>query len=45
MNVSTVFRGEEQVFSLQDVYHVPDLTDNFVAVSAMTRIGRVIAAF
>ena len=45
VNITSTFNGSEQAFSLQNVYHVPDLTDNFVSVSAMTRVGKLIAIF
>ena len=45
VGMSTVFHSVQQTFSLQNVYHVPDLTDNFISVSAMTRVGKLIAVF
>ncbi len=45
VDVSTTHDGNVCEFSLQNVYHVPDLTNNFLSVSAMTRVGNVHAVF
>ena len=45
VDVVTLHDHNFNEFSLQNVYHVPDLTNNFVSVSAMTRVGNVIAIF
>lgn len=45
VNVNTTYSGKECAFSLQNVYHVPDLTNNFLSVSAMARVGNVCAVF
>ena len=45
VNVSTTHKSKVCEFSLQNVFHVPDLTNNFLSVSAMTRVGNVHAVF
>ena len=41
VNVNTTHDGKECAFSLQNGYHLPDLTSNFLSVSAMVRVGNM----
>ena len=45
VNVNTKHDGKECEFSLQNVHHVTDLTNTFLSVSAMARVGNVCAVF
>ena len=41
----SIHDGKECASLLQDVYHVPGLTSNFLSVSAVARVGNVCAVF